>query len=130
MESCWKYGGREYSFDISESRCFRSLSEALTVVKGLYEGDECHTVSGDVLIDRQCGIINRFFTALFGVEQAKLICGERQSLEAHTRAYVDFILFVNAQLRGLSEFREKVELRIAEQMGERIENLAGMTVGG
>lgn len=124
MERNWKYCGREYPFDISDSDCVRRMNNALAALREDYAEieEKSDTVQA---IDNQCEMIGEFFGTVFGDAQAKAICGERNSLEAYTTAYVEFIMFVNDQLEELAKFREAIEKRITERLSKRIANLGG-----
>ena len=103
MEHIWNYGGNEYTFDISESENMTRMCGGLNALR-----DEIRvlddTDAGDTLRE-QCRMIRRFFDTVLGDGMGETICGTVYSADAHTTAYMEFILFVNAQVTA---FREKV----------------------
>lgn len=105
MNHTWIYNGKEYPFDISDSENMGRMCRGLDVLRGdisVLGGDG--TSAPDTLRE-QCGIIRRFFNTVLGEGTGVTVCGEAFSADAHTTAYVEFILFVNAQVTA---FREKM----------------------
>ncbi len=103
MEHTWNYGGQKYPFDISESESMARMCEGLNTLRA-----EIGVLGGDSASDNlrgQCLIIRRFFDTVLGEGTGEAVCGEAYSADAHTTAYMEFILFVNEQV---SAFREKV----------------------
>lgn len=105
MEHTWIWDGKEYPFDISESESMARMCDGLNVLRediGMLGNGSAS--AGDTLRE-QCQIIRRFFDTVLGEGTGIVICGEAYSADAHTTAYMEFILFVNAQVGA---FREKV----------------------
>lgn len=130
MEHIWKHNGCELSFDISDSGCMKRLGDALEPLRAGYAEMESEKIRTHEQIDRVCMLIGRFFGTVFGEDCVSLICGERNSLEAYTGAYVDFILFVNDQLEALAKFRAEIEKRVTDRFAGRIANLGGELTEG
>ena len=103
MEHIWNYGGKEYPFDISESESMTRMCDGLNTLRGEI-GMLGGTEAGDTLRE-QCRMIRRFFDTVLGDGMGETVCGTAYSADAHTTAYMEFILFVNAQVTA---FREKV----------------------
>ena len=103
MEHIWNYGGKEYPFDISESENMTRMCDGLNALRGEI-GGLGGTEAGDTLRE-QCRMIRRFFDTVLGDGMGETVCGTAYSADAHTTAYMEFILFVNAQVTA---FREKV----------------------
>ena len=120
MNHTWIWDGREYPFDISESECMERMCRALAVLReavgGLGEKGISETIR------EQCRIIRGFFDAVLGDGTGVEICGEAYSADAHTTAYVEFILFVNEQIGAYRSKMEAVEARYmhraAQSQGE------------
>ena len=103
MEHTWYYGGKTYPFDISESESMARMCGGLNTLR-----EEIGALGGDSASDNlrgQCLIIRRFFDTVLGEGTGEAVCGAVFSADAHTTAYMEFILFVSAQV---SAFREKV----------------------
>lgn len=103
MEHTWNWNGTEYPFDISESESMARMCSGLNVLR-----EDIGALGGANASDTlrsQCQIIRRFFDTVLGEGTGEAVCGEAFSADAHTTAYMEFILFVNAQV---SAFREKV----------------------
>ena len=105
MEHTWNWNGTEYPFDISESESMARMCEGLNALRGDIGMLGGEAVSASDTLREQCQIIRRFFDTVFGEGAGEAVCGEAYSADAHTTAYMEFILFVNAQV---SAFREKV----------------------
>ena len=105
MEHTWNWNGTEYPFDISESESMARMCEGLNALRGDIGMLGGEAVSASDTLREQCQIIRRFFDTVFGDGAGEAVCGEAYSADAHTTAYMEFILFVNAQV---SAFREKV----------------------
>lgn len=104
MDHTWIYNGKEYPFDISDSENMGRMCKGLDILRGDISGLGGGASASDTLRE-QCGIIRRFFDIVFGEGTGAEVCGEAFSADAHTTAYVEFIMFVNAQV---SAFREKM----------------------
>ncbi|MGN1346533.1 MAG: DUF6673 family protein [Eubacteriales bacterium] len=104
MDHVWNYGGAEYLFDVSESENMGRMCRGLEALRGDIGGLAGETAE-DALRE-QCCIIRRFFDAVLGDGTGVKVCGEAYSADAHTTAYVEFILFVNEQV---NRFRTKME---------------------
>lgn len=103
MEHTWNYGGQTYPFDISESESMARMCTALNVLR-----EEIGVLGNDSASDNlrgQCQIIRRFFDTVLGDGTGEAVCGAAFSADAHTTAYMEFILFVSGQVNA---FREKV----------------------
>ena len=106
MEHTWVYNGKEYPFDISDSENMGRMCRGLDVLRGDIRGLGGDGTSAPDTIREQCGIIRRFFDTVIGEGTGEAVCGGAFSADAHTTAYMEFILFVNAQVTA---FREKME---------------------
>ena len=103
MEHTWIRDGKEYPFDISESECMARMCGGLNTLRediGML-GDG---ISASDTLRGQCRIIRRFFDTVLGEGTGEAVCGAAYSADAHTTAYMEFILFVNEQVNA---FREK-----------------------
>lgn len=92
MGNKWAWGGRSYAFDISRASNVRLLGEAVAELDGEISSDtaaECRSVD----------CISRFFDRIFGAGEGSNIC--RITPDA-AYAYLDFILFINRQMRDYS----------------------------
>ncbi len=107
MNHTWIWNGQEYPFDISESESMGRMCEGLAVLRGDING-LCGDSASDALRE-QCLIIRRFFDTVLGEGTGVKICGEAHSADAHTTAYVEFILFVNAQVNAFRDRMAAVE---------------------
>ncbi len=111
MDHNWNYDGERYSFDISDAECLERIGRVFSSVRdGL--GDE-NTLSPAEKATRTCDAVREFFTALFGVEASRTICGDRQSAVRCAEAYFDFIAFLNEQITEFSHIREAIEAKYA-----------------
>jgi hypothetical protein len=111
MNKNWNYNETDYWFDVSEEGCMSRLTDALTGMEQKHDAD----LSPAAKIAAQCTDIYRFFVTLFGEEAAEKICGVRKSAESHTRAFVSFVTFVEAQMQALVDIRTAAEQRFKEQ---------------
>jgi len=103
MKHTWVWNGKEYPFDISESECMARMCGGLNTLRediGML-GDG---ISASDTLRGQCRIIRRFFDTVLGEGTGEAVCGAAYSADAHTTAYMEFILFVNEQVNA---FREK-----------------------
>ena len=117
MNSKWSCGGREYPFDISEAECMRSVGEALLELKKAADELEAREgIATHETIEEQCGMIGRFFDMIFGDGEDVKICGEKCSLSEYSDAYVNFIVFLNAQVEEFAAMRVSIEKRCAERI--------------
>lgn len=112
MNKNWKYNDADYWFDVSEEGCMYRLTEALL-------GMEQKPMQGDITpaqkIAAQCDDIRQFFNILFDEESAGEICGFMKSAESHTRAFVSFVTFVEAQMQAMVDIRMEAEQRFRER---------------
>lgn len=110
MEHTWVYNGHEYPFDISNSEHMGRMCHGLEALR-----TDIDTLGGkdapEESLKAQCGIIRRFFDIVFTDGAGADICGEAYSADAHTTAYMEFILFVNAQVTAFREKMEAVEAK-------------------
>ena len=117
MSNVWCYGGREYSFDISDADCMKAVGEALDKLKSAADVlEEKKDLLPHETIEEQCGMIRVFFDGIFGAGEGERICGARNSLEKHSDAYVEFIVFLSSQVEAFSSMRESIEARYAERI--------------
>ncbi len=110
MEHTWVYNGCEYPFDISDSEHMGRMCRGLDALRseiGTLDGKDAPEES----LKEQCGIIRHFFDIVFGEGVGADICGEAYSADAHTTAYMEFILFVNTQVTAFREKMEAVEAK-------------------
>lgn len=105
MEHTWNWDGKEYPFDISESESMARMCEGLNALRGDIGALGNGGASASDTLREQCRIIRRFFDTVLGEGTGEAVCGEAYSADTHTTAYMEFILFVNAQVGA---FREKV----------------------
>lgn len=113
MEHIWNYGGGNYPFDISESESMARMCEGLNTLR-----DELGRLGGDNASENlrgQCGIIRRFFDTVLGEGTGEAVCGTAYSADAHTTAYMEFILFVSDQVNAFREKAAAVEEKYRER---------------
>ena len=118
MEHTWNYGGHAYPFDISESESMARMCSGLNTLR-----EEIGTPAGGSASENlrgQCMIIRRFFDTVLGEGMGEAVCGTAFSADAHTTAYMEFILFVSGEV---SAFREKVAA-VEEKYMNRAANLS------
>ncbi len=108
MRHIWSFGGQDYRFDISEARCAERLERALEALREEI-CDGCADKYTAPSLERHCRMIEAFFDTVLGEGCGKTVCGGGESAEAHSEAYVDFILFVNSEVRRLSELTAQIE---------------------
>ncbi len=113
MNHTWVYNGQEYPFDISDSENMGRMCRGLDALRSEIGGLD-GTDAPEESLKEQCGIIRHFFDIVFADGAGRAICGEAFSADAHTTAYMEFILFVNAQVTA---FREKMEAVEAKYCG-------------
>lgn len=112
MDHNWNYDGRLYSFDISDAECLERIGRIFSSVReGLDENED--KLSPAENATRTCDTVREFFTALFGEDSSRAICGDRQSAVRCIEAYFDFIAFLNAQINEFSHIREAIETKYA-----------------
>lgn len=104
----WSYNGGEYPFDISESESMKRMEVGLSALR---KRNEEIGVGGGEALREQCMMIREFFDTVLGEGMGSAVCGEAYSSSAHTMAYMEFILFVNAQVRAFREAVSAVEER-------------------
>lgn len=104
-KSIWVWNGNEYPFDISESESMAKMNEGLQALRVDNERLCAEGHIGSDALRLQCMIIRKFFDSVFGDGMGEAVCGKPYSASAHTMAYMEFILFVNAQVNA---FREAV----------------------
>ncbi|MBE6568906.1 MAG: hypothetical protein E7658_01640 [Ruminococcaceae bacterium] len=112
MNKNWHYNNTDYWFDISEEGCMFRLTEALIHMERK-PAEENLTPAGKIAA--QCEDIRRFFNVLFDEESAGEICGLLKSAESHTRAFVSFVTFVEAQMQAMVDIRMEAEQRFRER---------------
>jgi len=128
MNHFWIYEGREYAFDISESECMARVNSALTELRAALHRKELSVDNTDdvsvadtsAAIAGYCKIVRRFFDTVFGEGEGTVICGEKLSAEDHTAAYMEFILFMDAQVKAFARLPDI----IGEKYASRVDNLA------
>ncbi len=113
MNHTWVYNGQEYPFDISDSENMGRMCRGLEALRTDI-GTLGTSGTPEESLREQCEIIRHFFDIVFTDGVGVNICGEAFSADAHTTAYMEFILFVNAQVTA---FREKMEAVEAQYCG-------------
>ena len=113
MTTQWIWDGTGYTFDISEAECISRISDVFAGRKELFPDDAALTPSQKA--ENICHAVRIFFSALFGDEKSRTICGVRQSAARCTEAYLDFISFLGRQIDEFSRIREAVEEKYAER---------------
>lgn len=119
MEHTWNYGGQAYPFDISESDSMARMSAGLSELREAIGALGGNGGSASEVLRDQCLIIRRFFDTVLGDGIGEAVCGAAYSADAHTTAYMEFILFVNEQVSAFREKAAAVEAKYmsrAEQM--------------
>ncbi len=109
MNHIWVYGGRELPFDVSESECMERISDALATLRNRIDALGRENASASANIREQCEIIRSFFDTVFGGGYGEEVCGHEMSAEAHLMAYMEFIAFVDAQVKAFRSRMEAVE---------------------
>jgi len=112
MNKNWNYNDTDYWFDVSEEGCMTRLTEALM---GMENKGGTAELSPAKKIAAQCEDIRRFFNIVFDEETGAEICGTLKSAESHTRAFVSFVAFVEAQMQALVDIRLAAEQRFRER---------------
>ena len=112
MNKNWNYNNTEYWFDVSEEGCRYRLTEALIHMEKRPVSQELTPAQK---IAAQCEDIRCFFNVLFDEESAGEICGFMKSAESHTRAFVSFVTFVEAQMQAMVDIRMEAEQRFRER---------------
>lgn len=107
MDQNWNFSGEKYPFDISDADCLEKMSSVFETVGDDF--DENDDLTPAERANRTCNAIRGFFTALFGDDASREICGEKQSAARCSEAYLDFISFLNQQINDFSKIREAVE---------------------
>lgn len=129
MNTTWEFSGREYYFDVSEYECMKKMGKALSALRGAAEesekksrADKEKNAPGDSpeAVKAQCVMIRAFFSDIFGDEAAENICGAALSGSRHGAAYMDFIAFVDLQVKEVNSMRDKIKKKYAS----RAESLA------
>ncbi len=116
MEHTWNYSGQKYPFDISECDSMARMCEGLNALRS-----ELGTLGGDSASDNlraQCLIIRRFFDTVLGAGTGEAVCGAAYSADAHTTAYMDFILFVSDQVNAFRKKAAAVEEKYMSRAAE------------
>lgn len=114
MDQNWTYGGGKYPFDISDADCLERMSTVFKSVHNDTDWDEGSLTPAEKA-ERTCNAIRRFFSALFGNDASREICGEKQSAARCSEAYLDFIAFLNRQINEFAKIREAVEERYSSR---------------
>ncbi len=119
MNKIWNYGGNDYRFDISERECMEKINSAL----GSLREDVCMAEgeSTAALIEGHCRMIASFFDTVFGEGSGRAICGDTESAEAYSAAYLDFIMFVSAEVNSFAAMSEKMGAAYAQRLHEESE---------
>lgn len=108
-KNVWVWNGHEYPFDISESDSMAKMNEGLLALRVDNERLCAAGHIGSDALREQCMIIRKFFDSVFGEGMGEAVCGIPYSASAHTMAYMEFILFVNAQVNAFREAVAAVE---------------------
>ena len=123
MNTTWEFSGREYYFDVSEYECMKKMGKSLSALGSAAEESikksRADKDSPEALKD-QCVMIRAFFSDIFGAEAAENICGAPLSGSRHGTAYMDFIAFVDLQVKEVNSMRDKIKKKYAS----RAESLA------
>ena len=110
MEKIWKWNSRETYFDITEPGCMRRLMDALEGLRTNLAQFRREQDTDDML-SCHCGILQEFFDDVFGEGAGEILCGKKLSAEAYSRAYLDFLDFVNGQMDALEKMQKEAEAR-------------------
>ena len=119
MEKIWKWNGKEYYFDITEPGCMRRLMDALTGLRNNLAQFRREQETDDML-SCHCGILQAFLDDVFGEGAGEEMCGKQLSAEVYSRAYMEFLEFVNRQTEALEKVQKDAEAKYharAQQMG-------------
>ncbi|MBQ4606099.1 MAG: hypothetical protein IJB15_05305 [Clostridia bacterium] len=104
----WTWNTITYPFDVSEAGCMGRLLAAL---EGLRENLSRfrREQDADDMLSCHCGILQEFFDDIFGDGSGEKLCGKALSAEVYSRAYIDFMDFVNGQIDELNRLRQEAE---------------------
>lgn len=119
MKKSWTWNGRAYYFDITESGCMRRLMDALTGLRNNLAQFRREQETDDML-SCHCGILQAFLDDVFGEGAGEEMCGKQLSAEVYSRAYMEFLEFVNRQMEALEKMQKDAEAKYharAQQMG-------------
>lgn len=108
MEKIWKWNGVETYFDITNPGCMRRLMDALEGLRNNLAQFRREQDTDDML-SCHCGILQEFFDDVFGEGSGEHLCGKQLSAEAYSRAYLDFLDFVNGQMDALEAMHREAE---------------------
>lgn len=110
----WTWNTTTYPFDVSEAGCMGRLLGALEGLRANLAQFRREQDADDML-SCHCGILQEFFDDIFGDGAGETLCGKALSAEAYSRAYIDFMDFVNGQIDALNRLREDAEKRYLER---------------
>ncbi len=104
----WTWNTVTYPFDVSEAGCMGRLLAALEGLRANLSRFR-REQDADDLLSCHCGILQEFFDEIFGDGAGADLCGKALSAEAYSRAYIDFMDFVNSQIDELNRLRKEAE---------------------
>ena len=108
MTRTWKYGDKEYYFDISERTCIEKITKALFDLKE--DSDEVWNIADAAdEVSAHCEMIEHFFDTVLGDDVVSTLFGEGGGAEACSAAYADFIMFLKAEVDSFSEISSKMD---------------------
>jgi len=108
MNKNWTWNKITMPFDISEVGCMNRLLAALGGLRNNLAGFR-RDQDADDLLSCHCGILQEFFDEVFGDGAGETLCGTVLSAEVYSRAYIDFMDFVNGQIDALNRLRKEAE---------------------
>ncbi|MBR4959562.1 MAG: hypothetical protein IKY52_01555 [Clostridia bacterium] len=108
MNKNWTWNKITMPFDISEVGCMNRLLAALGGLRNNLAGFR-RDQDADDLLSCHCGILQEFFDEVFGDGAGETLCGTVLSAEVYSRAYIDFMDFVNGQIDELNRLRQETE---------------------
>ena len=108
MTKHWTWNTRTYPFDVSEAGCMGRLLSALEGLRN-HLAQLRREADADEMLSCHCGILQEFFNGIFGDGAGEALCGKALSTEAYSRAYIDFMDFVNDQVDELNRMRREAE---------------------
>lgn len=116
MKNTWMYHDKQYWFDVSEVGCMERITRALELLRAQTDKDT-KKVPPYTALAAHCEIIQAFFTTVFGETAAAEICGNLQSGEKYTTAFLSFILFVREQAAEIERMIASAEERYLQKAG-------------